>query len=365
MKVGVITFHHAKFSYGAMLQALATCTVCKRYADMVELINYENAYEQRGVKTKGTSLKERLLRQANYIARMVIYGGYKNPYQDGKKIDRIYDRLTDAHYTDVKQMSGLEYDVMITGSDQVWNPNITGGIDPAFFLDFGKANRRISYAPSMGTYVIPEDQKQSFAHYLARYDAISVRETFAKDQLQPLCKQEVKVVLDPTLLLTKQEWFDELQIEEREDNGDHYILTFFVGQGFSANWPQIAQYVDKLKLPVWNVQSHQKRALHVDRVLCTPTVADFLRLIQGADMVITNSFHGTAFSINFGKRFVSVLPLNNPSRIENLLTKVDLASRIEPTIQGMTESIDYDKVRKNLDELRKDSVMWLDAAMKG
>lgn len=360
MKIGIITFHHATYSYGAMLQALATCLVCKNYTSDVELINYENQYEQRGVKAKGATWHVRLQRLINYWMRMYIYSGRKNPFLHSSNIDKVYERVS-PQYHDLAQMSDLEYDVLITGSDQVWNPQITGYIDPAFFLNFGKADKRISYAPSMGTYAIPEQEMETFRRLLSHYDAISVREQFAKEQLQPLCQQEIKVVIDPTLLLTKEQWLQHFNIIDRPDsNTEPYILTFFVGAGLDSYWDEVEAYKDYYQLPIWNIQAHKRKSKHTDRVVFVPSVKEFLQLINGAAVIITNSFHGTAFSINFGKEFIPILARKNPARVQNLLNKVGLEDRIKVPTSKLSNPINYQQVWERLNDLREDSLTWLD-----
>ena len=359
MKIGIITFHHAKYSYGAMLQALATCIVCKQYTSNVELINYENAYEQKGVKNQDASLAERLRRTINYIIRMYVYSGRKNSFLHKDNIDCVYESLSPL-YTSIDQMKELDYDILITGSDQVWNPQITGGLDPAFFLQFGNARKRISYASSMGTYVIPQDEQDRFISCLKGYDAISVREQFAKEQLQPLCKQEVKVVLDPTLLLTKEQWLRHFAIKERPmEEHPRYILTFFVGTGLESNWEEVRPYVERYQLPVWNIQSHTHKSRHTDKVLFVPSVREFLQYINNATVVITNSFHGTAFSINFGKEFIPILAKANPARVQNLLRELGLERRVNIPVTDLDIPMDYKDVEERLCERRADSQGWL------
>lgn len=357
MNIGIITFHHARYSYGAILQTLATCLVCKQFSSEVELINYENDYEQKGIKNQRSSFTDKIRKAMNYMIRMYIFSGRKNPFLHKKNIDKIYESLS-PFYRDLEQMNNLKYDVLITGSDQVWNPQITGGLDPAFFLRFGIAQKRISYASSMGTYRIPINEQESFTNLLKGYDAISVREKFAKEQLQPLCEQEIKIVLDPTLLLTKESWLQYFGIKENKERSS-YILTFFVGAGLENYWEEVYPYVESYCLPVWNIQSHKHKSKHTDKVLFVPSVKEFLQYINDATVVITNSFHGTAFSINFGKEFIPILAKANPARVQNLLNEVNLSDRINMPVSKLKSKIDYQAVWKCLDEKREDSISWL------
>lgn len=360
MKIGIITFHHAKFSYGAMLQALATSLICKRFADRVELINYENRYEQKGVKAKDANLTSRIKRSINYVVRTVLFGGINNPYKSRKNIDKVYPCVSNQLYNDVSQMRQLEYDVLITGSDQVWNPELTGGVDPAFFLKFGTANKRISYASSMGTYILSKDEQTQFKSLLSDYQAISVRELHAKQQLKKIAPVDIKIVLDPTLLIRKEEWIKRFSLLENSKlTRTPYILTFFVSSGIDSYWKEIKEYVEFYKLPVFNIQAHKFKSKHIDKVIFAPEVSEFLRLILNATVVITNSFHGTAFSINFEKEFVPILSKNNPSRVINLLNEIGLSDRININTKDLQEKIDYAKVTPLLINKAEESYKWL------
>lgn len=362
MKIGIITIHHAKFSYGAMLQAVATEQVCRRFSDDVEIINYENQYEQTDAKTAGASLKMRLKTKAVRFLQKTVYHGNRNPYRDSRRIDTVYNRVSKQQYTHVSQMQDVDYDVLISGSDQIWNPQITGEPDRAFLLDFGKARRRISYASSMGTHAPTEAEKAVFQECLQRYDAISVREQFAKDQLQPLVDKEIALVIDPTLLMTKADWAEKFPAV-REEPCEPYILTFFVTNGIDAYWNEVEPYVRALNLPVWNVQAHTRRSHHVDKVLFAPTVEEFLRLLNNAAVVITNSFHGTAFSINFGKDFVPILARGNSSRVQHMLSLLGLSDRIGIAPDKAIGTLDYGKVQAALQEKREESLRWLAQAI--
>lgn len=366
MKTGIVTFHHAKYSYGATLQAFAMCKIVGRYSDSVELVNYENTYEQKAVKSKQASKKELLRRQINYMARLVLFGGWKNPYRNNKNHDRIYGCVSPKKYTNASQMKELTYDALICGSDQVWNPDITGGIDEAFWLHFGYAKKRISYAASMGSYMPTKEEARIFHEYLADFSAVSVREAHAEEQLKAFYAGGIKIVIDPTLLLSHEEWATEFPALQRpSDNDGKYILTFFVGSGYTSYWPEMEQYIAHLGLPVWNVQSHLRKGTDIERVICAPTVEEFLRLLQGAALVITNSFHGTAFSINFRKDFIPILNKSNPARVLNLLAAVGLSERIGINPEKSIGHIDYDRVDLELQKLRGDSTAWLEKAMIG
>lgn len=358
-KIGIVTIQHARYSYGAILQALATCLICQRFSDRVDIINYENRYEQKGVKNANTSFVGRLIRFFNYLVRMYLYGGYKNPYIDSSNIDKIYPSITNRCYHSISEMEELDYDILITGSDQVWNPIITGGIDPVFFLQFSNPQKRLSYASSMGSYELDDDEKIKVKKMLSKYNSISVRENFAKEQLSELYNGDIKVVMDPTLLLNREQWMDYFHIQAKPIK-DSYILTFFVTSGIESYWVDIEKYIRYYKLPIWNVQSHRYKSSHVDRVISAPTVEEFLSLIDNAAVVITNSFHGTAFAVNFKKEFIPILAKKNPQRVINLLETIGLTDRINIPVEKLDSLINYEDVHDKLAFWREESLTWLD-----
>lgn len=365
MKIGVVTFHHAKHSYGASLQAFATVRVLRNMGYDVELISYENAYEQASIKDHGVSVKKKFILYLNKMARMYLYNGRKDPYLKSENLDHIYGCVTNKVYSNVAQMQGLYYDVLLVGSDQVWNPEVTGYLDDVFLLMFGKAKRRVSYASSMGSHRLNGYERSLFKKGLDMFTSISVREAYAKEQLQPLVDRNIKVVADPTLLMTKEEWRNEFAINENSERGSQpYILTYFVGGNLTSYWNDVKKYVDELKLPLWNIQSHSKKRGNVDRVIYAATLDEILSLLSNAALIITDSFHGTAFSINFQRQFVALLNKKNPVRVIDLLKSVGLSNRINIDTKHVMDNINFEEVTEQLASIRDDSIQWLKNAVE-
>ena len=364
MKIGIATIHHAKYSYGAYLQAIAMLKLCQRFSDDVEIINYENPYEQMEVKAKNASFAQKLKQYLNYWARLYLYDMRKNPYRDSAKLDQLYGCVT-KKYSRLSELNELEYDVLVCGSDQIWNPQIMGQIDPFFMLGFGKAHKRISYAASMGSYIPTDAEKEEMKRYLEKFTSVSVREEHAKEQLQPLTGHPIQVVADPTLLLNRSQWetcFPQ-ELSGKKPPRERYILCFFVWKGISTYMDDVKKYAQETGLPVWNVQAHSKRTAGVDRVIQAPTVGEFLRLLDNAELIITNSFHGVAFSLNLNKDFVPILNAKNPARVKNLLHTLELEHLIGIAPDRAIGRIDYPAVNQKLDEVREASFQWFKKAM--
>ena len=166
-----------------------------------------------------------------------------------------YRKKTKIKYITIDDLKNVDYDLLIAGSDQIWNSEITGELDPVFLLDFGQRSKKISLATSMGSHILSDEEKEKFRAVLRQYSAISVREKFAKCQLDKLTSKKVKVLLDPTLLLNKTVWWREFaRYSKYANKREKYILTYFVGGDKFKYRKQISEYSNKMHLPVWTIQ---------------------------------------------------------------------------------------------------------------
>lgn len=363
-KVGIITFHHAKHSYGAFLQAYATLRVVESLGYDAEIINYDNNFEQKEVKLKKKNIKQAFYLIVSWLVRFFVYGGIKDPCRSAKQLDKLY-RNVSKRYKNLHSLQSTNYDILVAGSDQIWNPMVCGGIDSAFFLNFGEAETRISYASSIGSYHFSIDELKIIEKYLSRFASISVREQYASDELSSICTQKINVVCDPTLLMTSEQWENEVCTELKSFKKiEPYILTYFVGGNIAQYWDRIKEYVNEIGLSVYNVQSHSRKNMHVNKAIHNILPGDLLAYIKNADYILTDSFHGTVFSILFQKNFVAVINKQNPIRVKNLLERLGLANRIDDKIKGIPKEIDYTKTCELLDEYRKESKDWLEKSLK-
>lgn len=363
MKIGVVTFHHARHSYGATLQSYATVKALRQLGCEAELINYENEYEQTEIKCRDKSVKRRIFMHLSSIVRMYLFNGWRDPYRDNRQFDALYGQTAKRPYKTIEEMKGLTYDVLLVGSDQVWNPEVTGGLDDVYLLEFGKAKKRISYASSMGSHRLSREELSRFKKALASFSAVSVREDFAKNQLQEITGHDIRVVVDPTLLLAEEDWRETFQLQPGPMHGRPYILTYFVGGNIDTYQPVVKEYADVMELPIWNIQAHSKRYQNVERPIFGITVEELLRYIDQADLVITDSFHGTVFSLIFKKKFVSLPNRGNPVRVRNLLRMAGVEARSSIAPKDVKTEIDYDNVTRRLTTKREESLEWLSEAV--
>jgi hypothetical protein len=253
-----------------------------------------------------------------------------------------------------------QYDIFIAGSDQVWNVKNTNN-DYFYFLDFvNESVKKKSYAASFGFDEIPKEYVADYKKHLSSFSDISVRESQGALIIEKLLNIKVPVLLDPTLLLDKNEWTKLCKNRVKINN---YILVF--GVYFSS---EIDCFVKELKRKtgcnVVVINDNVLDNLRSVRV-CGIGPYEFIELFVKASYVVTNSYHGTAFSINFRKNFFVALQQsyaeNTNSRINNLLDIFNLKDRI---ISGDSEQnclapVNYDNIDSKFDEERKHALNYL------
>ena len=332
MKIGIITFHWAT-NYGAVLQAYALQTYLSELGHDVEIINYRprrNIFLQRLTWIKncewGNFKKERKLRafrKVHLIVGSKIYGS-NNALRAMKK----------------------EYDIIISGSDQVWNLSFIKYAERSkqtysYYLDFvSNETKKVAYAASFGTSKLSFENKANIREKLVGFDAISVREYTAKAIVEDL-GLAAKVVVDPTLLLGKENY--EHLCAYREKNGGMLVYRLHNNQKI---FEKIESYLSK-RIKSYKVQSEM-------------SILDWLSSIRSADFVLTNSFHGIVFSILFKVPFFNVIVEGSDmnDRIFTLLSNLGLENRCiqkydEKLIEEMMAApIDWQNVNQRLELLK-------------
>ena len=241
----------------------------------------------------------------------------------------------------VKQFEQMEINFFVVGSDQVWNPYF-GGYSYEF-LTFAPKEKRFSFAASIGTDQIPENQKPYFKKYLSEMNYISVRENKAAEIVKDLTGRDVDVVLDPTLLLPKEQWI-EIVSKPNIEIDENYICTYFLGEIPEA----VYSFAKKKNLKIYKLNSIEQKELY------DINPAEFLYMIKNADYVLTDSFHAVVFSIIFNKDFYvferkQAGVANMFSRIETITQRFDLQSRIQSR-----EVIKEEKTITNWLEIERD-----------
>ncbi|MFJ2363726.1 polysaccharide pyruvyl transferase family protein [Pseudomonas sp. NPDC087697] len=365
MKIALITIHHAN-SYGGTLQALASQNVLSKYGD-VKIIDYKSKELENTLKLIRVDSSPRSLFRAGKDFFRIL--PRRRLIAKFKEFMRVNYNLTPA-CPDLQTLQTLSgnFDCVVCGSDQIWNPAITGYLDLNYMLAFSRAKKKISFSSSAGSYRYSEEEVPKVRKALSTFDSISVREEdTARNLRSMLGNQKVYHTLDPTLMLNKQEWMQSLQLAGRTPgNNDKYILVYTLKKDTLVR-ETINRIRTVLGLRVVAIDQDPFLGYKSDRHIMDASPADYISLFANASFVITNSFHGTAFAVNFGIPFVTALPESGLNRIKGLLDKVELTDRL---VNNMSEvdsvvgkTIDFTNSHEKLEALRLITWRYLDGAL--
>ena len=268
--------------------------------------------------------------------------------------------LSSKRYTEkdcLKNLNNL-YDAFVCGSDQIWNPNCTHGVVGAFFLDFA-SKWKFAYAPSIAEKNINEKDWSEMLQLIRRLDAVSVREKNSAEMLQKDLGKKVSCVLDPTLLLEKDDYkkmIDPLPT-------DKYVFVYVLEEN-----EEIYHYADKLalekkmKIKYFSKTNKKFSVKSTNYYLEGPQY--FLNNLAKADYVISNSFHATVFSVIFEKQFITYPTKASSSRMVDFLESLGIRDRMYNGQNLMDDPIDFRMVNCNLNKLKLASEKYLDDALK-
>ena len=348
MKVGILTFHRA-YNYGAILQAYALQKKLREIGVQSEIIDYLSKEKQKQNKlftyNKQLGLKENLIKLAKDCYRMK-----KNAAFDRFMTEEMcISKKRYSSFEELVQMDRKEpYDVYIVGSDQVWNYKNTLR-DPSFLLSFvSDDEKKCSYAASIGSAKFDEELYVTYEREIEKFRVLSVREESAISEYGFLKQNNAKVVVDPTLLLSKENYkvISNPRILEKK-----YAFMYTIAG--ERNLRKFAEkYCKENDLVL--VDSKKSRVFFQNA-----SPRDFLSFIQYAECIFTNSFHGTALSIVMEKQLITEIntktSLNN--RSGDLLKKLDLLDRdIDSENFDSRKIIDYARIKLTLEKLRSDSI---------
>ena len=360
-KIGILTFHRAE-NYGAALQVYALQELVNKNLGECKVIDYRDEYIEKPYSLFYFRDKKIKNIVKDFIKNILYFNkncGRKMAFNNFLKKINLTESVHDINKCE-------NFDVYIAGSDQIWNTEIVGELSDIYTLNFNKLGaRKISYAASIGNSFIEEDMKESYKNKISQIDYISVREEDAKKILCEIINKEVNVVLDPTLLLKKEEWLEKINDETKERK--KYILAYYVSP--DDDFFKITNSLsNKSNLKVINFAQKNKGFKNVLKSAYTQGPLEFIKLIKNAEYIICTSFHATVFSIIFNKKFFVIPHKKTGSRVTNLLDKLGIKNRVCYTLEEF-EKIDYnfetdwDAVNKKLEEERKKSIKWLENAI--
>lgn len=364
-KVGVLTIHAAR-NYGSMLQAYALQTTVERIVpdSKIELIDY---LPPRVMDIYSLDIRKHWKQPKRLAAFLLNYSSKFRRDRVFENFAKRYFHLTDSNYCSIEELItvGDRWDTCILGSDQVWNRDIVGD-DPAFILDFVRKGRKVCYSSSFGTQYVDPDWSEKIQDRISDFDAVAVREQSAADILRA-ANREIFVTCDPVLLISRNNW---VAISAKPEGiPAHYILYYSVERNSAAE-NLVKKMAEESGLPIVDagVRNNPMGYLGIHSSDFGPQ--EFLNLVANADFVVTNSFHGTAFSFIFEKKVICMLHHTRGTRIRELAA---LAGREDCVVEEQISVSDAMKVlncqipkigedlRKNID----DSMAYLHAVLKG
>lgn len=367
-------------NFGSTLQAFATTFTLGKIGIDFEIIRYKKR-KSFFIKSLPRLLNKYLLEDKRKFLiskiNLLFRPNYKeycrkwaDNFQSFRKekfvpyLSKIYDG-----YENLK-IGSLNYRMVVVGSDQLWSPS---GLPTNFYnlMFVAKEIPKISYASSFGCPSIPWYQEKRTKIFLNRFSAISVRENTGAKIVKKLIDRDVPVVVDPTLLLTKEEWLrqipDEFLIEKP------YIFAYFLGMN-KDHRKIVAEFGKKINMPIVTIHHcdhYNKADLGFGDIVRDDIGPEkFVNLIRHADYVCTDSFHGSVFSLLHHKQFITfnrynanVLVSKN-TRIDSLFQNLGLEKRrYNGTLfNEISQSIDYNSVDMKLNKWRKSSFDYLKLA---
>ena len=319
MKIGILTFHRAH-NYGAMLQAYALSEYLKNRGHQAEIIDYQPSsivgvhkiIPWKRISKAGIKGKVKLI-----LNVIFTYSKRKKRWNSFNSFINYLPLSEEKYEKNIK--TTLAYDAIFFGSDQIWNPKITHGLDKTYTSQFPKGNCKfISYAASSEYSTFLYNFKNEYQDFLKNIDLISVREESIRDFLQPLTNKKIEIVLDPVFLLSYDSWKKIAILPKVNSN---YLLVYTV-----ANHPCVSDIANRIAKKqglsiVWLTSDVYAFAKNTMKQTCTPQ--EFLGYFLSASYVLTTSFHGTAFSIISGVSFNNIqLGHSGDNRAFNLLKSI-------------------------------------------
>lgn len=386
-KIGLVTVTYIN-NYGSHLQSFALQEELRILGYVPEIIDIESVRDDVNKK-----------RRLYVLTRVLDFEEMMAYYQILRRriaclFDKEYRRIRDNRLIQFKKFSnekynlaervdgwgGLakqcsdNYEAVIVGSDQNWRPaNIAGGFYTLEFVPF--EINKIAYATSFGIDHVIDKQKRRARYFLDRIDHLSVREMAGKKIIKELIGRDVPVVLDPTLLLSSDQW-DEYIPRESIIKGD-YILCYFLGAN-KAPWEFVKRISKLLRIKTVGIlygEMYRKGLqICVDEKPQNIGPFEFVNLIRHANFVCTDSFHGCAFSINYNRnlfafyKFASNGKMSTNNRVDSLLSLVGLNDRLfrgNEKIDGtILEDMDYSYANECISRERRRSIEYLIKALE-
>lgn len=366
-KVGICTLYTG-YNYGSALQAYSL----KRYVESLGF--YCDIIKLSGSIIKGRDF--RIKKAFITLFRMFLYSNNKinviksfslnNKNKINNLTIQFFDKFYDEKiipifisYKKLKRKAKTNlYSYFICGSDQIWN-STAFYVDPFYYLNFSPNNKKIAYAPSFGRDYVPDYNKKVISNFLLKIPNLSVREDSGKRIINEIIAKDATVCIDPTFLTGKDDWVNNFNLKE---NRIKYILVYFLNEPSE----KASNFIEKLS------SSSNLNIIYIGSGIKNDNYSgpiEFLEYVYNASYIITDSFHGVAFSIIFQKDFWvferKYKTENQSTRIINILHKLDLDIRFDSDDININEKINYKNVNFLLNREIENSKKYLKESLGG
>lgn len=349
---GILTFHFSD-NYGAVLQCYALRKIINSFSGCcADVISFNPG------------------RKEGWYDEDDLQNQYKKKLENFRNFNYVETKISPKDFDNIYEIAQEKYDGFIVGSDQVWNTSFSF-FHTAYLLDFVDDNKRkISYAASVGLDPAhPRMKKDVFEKYIPRFDYLSVREKTHEKFIAQFTDKTVETVLDPTFLLTAKDY--DCLIENME-NAEEQDFIFFYYLKHDSTTPLACSFVNmlsrkyNLKIIHFYVEMPEQTFKNESRSFYFEGPKDFIWYIKHAKIVVTNSFHGTVFSILYHKPFYTYIVKSMQARVLDLLGGLGLENRLvrgHKPLQEVDFEIEYDRVDALLEKKRSASLAFLKRAV--
>lgn len=347
--IGILTFHHV-YNYGAVLQAYGLQQFLKSNGYEVSIINIKTFHRKKpgafGVKS---------------AMSCVMKKGYYQSYLDSRNKAIKFDRfcsdylLLSKKFDDLNQFENQNtaINTFVVGSDQIWNPKFgTKAMNTYFLSEVSNKRKKISYAGCIGSSVVDFKTLNQYSNLIQEFDHISVRDEFTKEYLDKIVKKNVDLVVDPSLLI---DWSEKYVDLTHFNLPPEYIFVY----GISNNTEKILYSLkNEFNLPIVTVgMENEDKSYASDFVLNDVGPLEWVELIKHSSYVVTKSFHGLMFALNFSKQ-VLIISTGFPaiSRLEDICKRLNIGHIIVENekdlrrFHNLENIINYDVVAENIQE---------------
>lgn len=383
MSIGILTWKLHNF--GTALQAYALVNaVAEMSENQCKLLNYSLPRKECIVQVAPLTVKEfmrkienRFILQKKDKRNIQVKQRYKEQIAEQHlRFRKFYEQIPhDNHEVSIKEKEYFDYtyEKVIVGSDQVWNPKY---FCETYFLNFVSDEKKYSYAPSIGVDNLKEAEREYLRLKLkGHFQNISVREKTGKELLENILPNEkVDNVLDPTLLFNGSWWEKSFKLSEKRDK-DKYMLVYTLSDNlwYKDAISKIQKELNVKKIVYITPEDNLYFYDESENVVVNAGPIEFLTLVKNAECVITDSFHGVCFSLNFEKTFWCLSRFNSRkknirnenSRVYDLLSSLKIENRFcKENFKIQVDTMDYGRINFDLNELRKQSQEYLKEIIK-